>query len=162
VNVAQGDLSEARQAYDMQAEILGVRASSMYRDGSLAGIEILLDSKSVSDFMSRVKFLNTIGLRDADIVASLKGQQDLLEQQVDQLKNTQAVAESLEFELKARKIEIMLRIQERQDMVNKAQGDIVALLDSEASRRRTEQGSLLRAVLQARARRVSSSSRAAR
>ena len=120
VDVAQGDLTQAKLAYEMQAEILGQRASSMYRDGSLAAVEVLLDSKSVSDFMSRVKFLNTIGVADADIAKSLRGQKDLLEGQVDELKATQAVAESLEFELKARQIEIMLRIQERQDMVNES------------------------------------------
>ncbi len=139
VDVAQGDLTQAKLAYEMQAEILGTRASSMYRDGSLAAVEVLLDAKSVSDFMSRVKFLNTIGVADADIAKSLRGQKELLEGQVDELKATQAVAESLEFELKARQIEIMLRIQERQDMVNKAQKDIRELLDSEDARRQTEQ-----------------------
>jgi len=147
VTVAQGDLSQAQQAYAMQADILGQRASSMYRDGSLATIEILLDSKSVSDFMARVKFLNTIGIRDADIAASLQGQKDLLEGQVEELKNTQAVAESLEFELKARQIEIMLRIQERQNMVDEAQADIVDLLDSEAARRQSEESVLLAEIL---------------
>ena len=131
----------------MQAEILGTRASSMYREGSLAAVEVLLDAKSVSDFMSRVKFLNTIGVADADIAKSLRGQKDLLEGQVDELKATQAVAESLEFELKARQIEIMLRIQERQDMVNKAQKDIREFLDSEDARRQTDQSALLAGVV---------------
>ena len=48
--------------------------------------------------------------------ASLKGQKQLLEQRVDELEGAQVAAESLEFELKARQIEIMLRIQERQQM----------------------------------------------
>ncbi len=147
VGVAQGDLTQAQLAYEMQADILGQRASSMYRDGSLATIEVLLDSKSVSDFMARVKFLNTIGIADADIAASLNGQKELLESQVEELKTTQAVAESLEFELKARQLEIMLRIQERQDMVDKAQKDIVEFLDSEAARRQTEESALLAGVL---------------
>ncbi len=147
VDVAQGDLTQAKLAYEMQAEILGTRASSMYRDGSLAAVEVLLDAKSVSDFMSRVKFLNTIGVADADIAKSLRGQKDLLEGQVDELRATQAVAESLEFELKARQIEIMLRIQERQDMVDKAQKDIREFLDSEDARRQTEEPVLLAGIL---------------
>ena len=147
VTVAQGDLTQAKLAYEMQADILGQRASSIYRDGSLATVEVLLDSKSVSDFMARVKFLNTIGVADADIAASLRGQKELLEGQVDELKATQAVAESLEFELKARQLEIMLRIQERQDMVNKAQRDILEFLDSEATRRQTEESQLLAGVV---------------
>jgi len=147
VVTVQGDLGKAQEAYEMQSQILGQRASSMYREGSLASIEILLDSKSVSDFMSRVKFLNTIGIADADIAASLEGQQLQLERQVDDLRNTEAVAQSLEFELKARQIEVMLRIQDRQDLIAEAQADIVELLDQEAARRSTEDSALLAEVL---------------
>jgi len=147
VVTVQGDLDNAQEAYELQSSILGERASSIYRDGSLATIEILLDAKSVSDFMSRVKFLNTIGIADADIASSLQGQKQLLESQVSDLENTEAVAESLEFELKARQIEVMLRIQERQDLIAEAQSDIVALLDQEATRRSTEESALLAEVL---------------
>lgn len=143
----QGDLENAQAAYDMQADILGQRASSMYRDGSLATIEILLDAKSVSDLMSRVKFLNTIGVRDADIAASLEAQKEQLERQVDDLKNTEAVAESLEFELEARQIEVLLRIQERQDLLSEAEDDIRELLEEEAARRATEDSAIFAEVL---------------
>ncbi len=144
---AQGDLEKARSAYALQSDILGTRATSIYKDGSFAAIEVLLDAKSVSDFVGRVKFLNTIGIRDADIAASLQGQKDLLEKQVDELDNTRQLAESLEFELKARQIEIMLRIQERQQMLAAAQTDMLSLLDSEASRRQSEEAALLAEIL---------------
>lgn len=147
VATVQGNLDKTQQAYDLQSDILGERASAMYRDGSLASIEILLDSKSVSDFMSRVKFLNTIGVRDADIAASLEEQKNLLEKQVENIKNTEAVAESIEFELKARHIEILLRIQEREDLITEAQADVVALLEEEAQRRSAEDAALFAEVL---------------
>ncbi|TLM89920.1 MAG: hypothetical protein FDZ75_06385, partial [Actinobacteria bacterium] len=104
-------------------------------------------SKSVGDFVARVKFLNTIGIRDADIAASLQAQKDQLEQQVGSLQNAKDTAESLEFELKARQIEIMLRIQERQQMLAAAQTDLLQLLDTEAARRQTEEAALLREIL---------------
>lgn len=147
VQTARGDLDQTRNAYQMQEDILGSRAASMYRDGALATFEVLLDSRSVADFVARVKFLNTIGMRDADIVASLKGQKQLLESQVASLKNAESEANSLEFELKARQIEIMLRIQERQEMLSAAQTDLVTLLDAEAARRKTEESALLSEVL---------------
>ena len=65
-------------------------------------------------------------MNDADIAASLKGQKQLLEERVDELEGAQVAAESLEFELKARQIEIMLRIQERQQMFAEAQTDLLA------------------------------------
>lgn len=143
----QGDLDKAQEAYDLQSEILGERANSIYKDGSLASIEILLGSKSVSDFMSRVKFLNTIGIADADIASSLESQKADLEQQMDDLENTEELAESLQFEMKARKIEVMLRIQERQDLLSDTEDDIVALLEEEATRRSSEDAELLSEIL---------------
>jgi cell wall-associated NlpC family hydrolase len=147
VQVAQGDLAGAKQAFQVRSDILDGRATSLYKDGSFAAIEVLLDAKSVSDLVARVKFLNTIGLRDADIAASLRAQKDQLEGQVNQLKNAQLSAESLEFELKARQIEIMLRIQERQQMLADAQTDLLKLLDSEAARRHGEEAALLAEIL---------------
>jgi len=147
VLVANADLKNAQDAYALQTEILGKRASSMYKDGTLGGMEVLLDSKSVGDFMARVKFLNTIGLADADVANSLKAQKDSLEAQVADLKNTEQQAESLEFEMRARKIEVQLRIADRQQMMASTQTDLLSALDSEASRRQGEEAILLQQVL---------------
>lgn len=147
VQLAEGDLTNTQSAYELQSQILGERAESLYKDGSLGAVEVLLGSKSVADLMSRIKFLNTIGIRDADIAASLKAQRELLQQQVSDLQNAQSAAESLEFELKARQIEIMLRIQDRQTMLADAQSDLLELLDGEYSRRSAEESALLADVL---------------
>jgi cell wall-associated NlpC family hydrolase len=147
VQVAQTDLENARQAYDLQSSILSQRAASNYKNGNIGMFEVLLDSKSMSDFVARVKFINTIGLADADIASSLKGQQDLLENQVKDLQNAKIQAESLEFEMKARRIEVTLRIAERQKMMADAQKDLLVLLDKEAGRRSTDQSALLSDVL---------------
>jgi cell wall-associated NlpC family hydrolase len=147
VQVAQTDLENARQAYDLQSAILSQRAASNYKSGNMGMFEVLLDSKSMSDFVARVKFLNTIGLADADMASSLKGQQEVLEKQVVDLQNSKTQAESLEFEMKARRIEVTLRIEERQKMMSAAQKDLLVLLDKEAGRRSTDQTALLSDVL---------------
>lgn len=147
VRVAEDDLEKARSAYQTQSELLGDRASAIYKDGSFAAVDIILASKSVSDFVERVKFLNTIGIRDADIAESLQSQKDALESQLVDLERSKEVAQSLEFELKARQIEIMLRIQERQQMLAQAQSDLLELLDSQAANRQAEEAKLLAEIL---------------
>lgn len=147
VNENELDLADAEQAYAFQVDLLNSRANSIYRQGTLASVEILLDSKSMSDFVARVKFLNTIGLADAEVAKALKGQKTMVEQAADDLKNAAKQAEALEFELKARQIEVMLRIQDRQAMLAAAQGDLLELLDGEASRRSSEESALLKEIL---------------
>jgi cell wall-associated NlpC family hydrolase len=143
VTVAESDLRNAREAYQLQMAVLGRRASSEYKEGPFAAIEILLDADSMRDLVARVQFINTIGTRDADIAEALKGQQDSIEQQVATLKTDERVASSLEFEMKARKLEVQLRITERQAMYATAKSDLLKMLASEAARRQDEEAALL-------------------
>ena len=147
VKSAQADLDAARSAYALQSEILGKRATSMYKEGTLSGVEVLLDSKSVGDFIARIKFLNTVGLADASSADSLKAQKDQMESQLVALKNSQAQAASLEFEMKARKIEMQLRITERQQTMANAESDLLVLLNGQATVRQTQESALLKEVL---------------
>ncbi|MDY0087698.1 MAG: NlpC/P60 family protein [Coriobacteriia bacterium] len=147
VNVAHDDLTNAEQALELQNELLGKRATSIYKLGSFAAIEMVLQSSSLSDFLTRLKFLNTLGMADADVVKALLAQKELVEETATRLEDAEAEAEALEFEMRARQIEIMLRIQERQQMLAEAQGDLLELLGSEAARRQREENALLRQIL---------------
>jgi cell wall-associated NlpC family hydrolase len=141
------NLEDATAAYAFQSELLEGRATSIYKDGTFSTIEVLLGSKSLTDFLDRVKYLNTIGLADAEVAKALKAQRDLVEKAADELKNSQTKAEALEFELKARQIEVLLRIQERQEMLANAQLELLELLDEQAGRRQAEESALLRSIL---------------
>ncbi len=145
--VAQEDLVNAEQAYEIQNELLGKRATSIYKHGGFAAIEMVLEAKNLSDFMARIKFLNTLGIADADVAKSLLAQKEFVEQTAERLKDAESEAEALEFEMRARQIEIMLRIQERQQMLAEAQGELLELLDAEAARRQSEESELLRQIL---------------
>jgi peptidoglycan DL-endopeptidase CwlO len=147
VTVAHDDLANAEYAYELQNELLGMRATDIYKLGSFAAIEMVLEAKSLGDFLTRLKFLNTLGMADAEVAKSLLAQKELVEETADRLENAELEAEAIEFELRARQIEIMLRIQERQQMLAEAQGDLLALLDSEAARRQREENELLRQIL---------------
>ncbi len=147
VKVAQSDLDKAQTAYQIQANLLSEQAKSMYRNGSFATVDVILGSKNFSDFVTRVKFLNAIGLHQADVLASLRGQRDLIERQLNDLAAARKEAEQLEFEMRSRRIEIMFRIQDRQQMMSSAQSDLQVLLQQEAARRNVEQQQLLYSIV---------------
>ena len=147
VKVAQSDLDKAQKAYQTQADLLSEQAKSIYRNGSFATVDVILGSKNFSDLVTRVKFLNAMGLHQADVLASLRGQRDLIERQLDDLASAQKEAEQLEFEMRSRRIEIMFRIQDRQQMMSSAQSDLQVLLQKEAARRQVEQEQLLSSIV---------------
>lgn len=147
VKTAQTDLAAAQLAYDLQTKVLGERATAIYKSGNFNGLDVLLGSKSVGDFVSRVKFLNTLGLADADSATSLKAQKDQMESQLVDLKNSEIQAASLDFELKARKREVELGISDRQATMAAAQKDLLAMLESEAMNRAKDEQQLLDEIL---------------
>lgn len=141
------DLANAQTAYDSQLQSLSDRARSLYVDGDLNVLNVLLGSKSLGDFIGRVKFLRSLGESDASIAAALQGQRDQISRNVSSLKKDELRARSLQFELQARKIEVMLRIQEREAVLSSTQSDLLTLLDNRAAARQKAEAALLREVL---------------
>ena len=147
LDVTRADLQNAEFAYAIQQDILSDRARDIYRDGEMSIISVLLSAKSVSDFVSRVRFLHAIGASDAEIAATLAAQRDQIATVAAELEGAEKKASSLEFELEARKIEVLIRIHEREALLATAQADLLALLDEQAEERQAEEAALLRAVL---------------
>lgn len=147
LTATQDDLDNAQSAYSYQSELLNERAADIYRSGELNVLDTLLSAKSVSDLIGRIRFLNALGESDADISATLRAQRDQIKQTADDLTTAEQKAEELEFTLKARQIEVLLRVQERQEMMSKAEADVIELLDSEAARRQLDEASLMQEIL---------------
>ncbi len=141
------DLANAELAYELQQDTLTDRARDIYRNGELSSLDVLLGSKSISDFLARVRYLYTMGENDASIVAALAAQRDLVADAQEAAENDELKARALEFELQARKIEVILRIQEREALLASTQAELLELLDNRAAERQLAEAELLRDVL---------------
>lgn len=147
LEMAHQDLGAANTALTEQETLLATRVEAMYRDGESSSAEILLGSQSIPDFFERLDFIRTISSADADLAKQLRVQRDQIAEQERQLQDAEIEARALEFALKARKVEIELRIADRQAIYNASQADMLALLDSEAARRSGEELALFREII---------------
>jgi peptidoglycan hydrolase CwlO-like protein len=147
LDASHSDLGAAAEALTEQQSLLDTRLTAMYKDGQSAPAEILLGSTSIPDFLERLDFVRTISSADADLAKQLRLQHGQVSQQEADLKVAEIQAQALEFSLKARKIEIELRLGERQAMLASAQSDLLSMLDSEASRRSSQENVLWREIL---------------
>jgi len=147
LETARTDLAAAEAAYELQRDALSDRARDIYRDGEMAPLELLLGSKSVADLVARARFMYAIGESEAQLLAAAEAQRDQIAISEAELADTELAAESLEFELEARYIEIQLRIEERTQMLAAAQTDLLELLDKQAALRQAEEAALLREIL---------------
>lgn len=141
------DLANAELAFELQQDTLSARARDIYRNGELSSLDVLLGAKSISDFVARVRYLYMMGESDASIVAALETQRDLIAEAEREAEADEEQARSLEFQLQARKIEVMLRIQEREELLASVQTELLELLDDQAAERQLAEAELLREVL---------------
>lgn len=141
------DLANAELGYELQQDTLSDRARDIYRNGELSSLDVLLGSKSISDFLARVRYLHMMGENDASIAAALAAQRDLIADAQEAAEADELKARSLEFELQARQIEVMLRIQERETLLARTQIELLELLDSRVAERQLAEAELLRDVL---------------
>jgi cell wall-associated NlpC family hydrolase len=147
IATTQGDVAKAEEAARVQQDLLAKRAAEIYRRGDNSTIEIVLGSRSLPDFMSRLEFLGVIGKADADLASQLVAQRDSLKQTEVDLENQRQQAEALQFDLAARKREIELRIADRQAMLKNTEGDLLGALDTEAARRAQDEAAIYQAIL---------------
>lgn len=147
LGATQDDLGAAEVALGQQQDLLATRVDAMYRDGELSVAEILLAARSIPDLLQRLEFIRTISAADASVANQLGFQRDQISGQETDLKTAELRARALEFALKARKVEIELRVAERQDMLASAQTDLLVLLDSEAAQRSGEELKLWREII---------------
>jgi peptidoglycan DL-endopeptidase CwlO len=145
--VTRADLGAASDALDEQTTLLSARIDDMYRDGDITNTEVLLSSRSIADFFSRVQSIVTISEADAGLATQLSSQRDQIEARQMDLEKADMQAQALEFSLKARKMEIEYRIADRQKMLQAAQSDLVAILDTEAKRRVADEMGVWRSIL---------------
>lgn len=147
LETTRADLADAELAYELQQDTLSDRARDIYRGGELSALDVLLGSKSISDFTARVRFLRAMGENDASIVAALAAQRDVIAEAQRAAEDDVLRARSLEFEMQARQIEVMLRIQEREALLASTQTELLELLDDLSEARQMAEAELLRDVL---------------
>lgn len=147
VKGSQRDLENAEIAYDVQLESMKQRIRDLYKNSALDPLEVVFGSKSIADFVARIQFLSAISEANGDAVLALKAQRDHMRATSDAVKAAQEQAAEIEFRLKARKIEVELRIEEREAMLTEAESDLIELLNSDLAARAAEESALMRDIL---------------
>ena len=69
-------LEENTRKYEQEKELLEKRLVVMYEMGSTSALDVLLNSKSISDFLSRYFLLSEIGKADQTLVKNVKKDRD--------------------------------------------------------------------------------------
>ncbi|HEY3317801.1 MAG TPA: peptidoglycan DD-metalloendopeptidase family protein [Coriobacteriia bacterium] len=86
-------IASTTAAYRDRRELLGRRAESVYRQGDLYWLQLLLESRSITDLIARTSFVEQVMQQDTSMMASLADTRGMLERANAELdRSVQALA----------------------------------------------------------------------
>ena len=147
IEASEQDIAVLEQAYLAQANRLGNRAVEIYR-GSRADMLLIMifEAESFQDLLSRIEIINQLVSSDSDLMSRIRDQRSRLEAITQQLSLDESEAASLEFEMRARMIEVTARNEDRKQELRDQNITLLELFEAEQLRRAIAEQELARSV----------------
>lgn len=155
VAVAKEELKKAQEKVESQDENLNVRLRTMYKNGSIGFLDVLLGSGSISEFISNMDMVQKVHASDKEVLADLKDDYKVVKDKKEELDTLQGQLTSQkqqeaakQAELTANKNEVTKRKgnvaasnEARQDNIQdlNAEADRIQAIIAEAERKAREQ-----------------------
>ncbi|MBK5211599.1 MAG: C40 family peptidase [Coriobacteriia bacterium] len=130
IKKAEEQYAIVAEAYKLQSARLNDRAVSLYRQGDDSVWQIVFEAKSFRDLVTSIQYLSELSTNDAKLLAQISDQKATLEDTIAQLADDEKEAQSLQFELKARKIEVAQRNTDREDILKSKNPRLLTLLEA--------------------------------
>ncbi len=102
------------------------RLVALYTAGNVSTLEILLDSKSLSDFTTRMELIDTMALRDQEIIGKLEDYMAKTQADREQLEAQKQEVASLQVTLEGKEKELAALYEENQAALGDIQGQVYA------------------------------------
>ncbi len=100
ISVLSGQLDAEQKKYDNQYETLCKRLVAQYKAGSVSYLDVLLNSKSLSNFISNYYLIGKIAEYDTELLEKIKEQKTILEKSKGELEEKQSKLEEKQAALK--------------------------------------------------------------
>lgn len=123
-------IKEAEENYEHQCELFKSRLRAMYMNSNESAIDILLQSKSITDFLEKVELINRISKRDKQIVEDM----NLAKQEVEykrKLKETEKLETQKEAKEKKDRLDNFVASRADLERQIKQSKDRIALLEKQ-------------------------------
>lgn len=131
------ELEEAEEKVEEQEETLKVRAVSMYKNGPVDYLEVILDSKTFSEFITRMDIITKIIAYDSSLLNSLTEHKELIADKRAELELQRDEILAVRNEVGAKKRQIEAKAASRGRLLRQIQNDKkayeAALREMEAS-----------------------------
>ena len=80
-------LNEAQQNFDKQEELLKTRLIAQYKAGKTSYLDVLLNSTSITDFISRYHYVSIVAQKDSELLSKIQEEKENIEKAKQQLES---------------------------------------------------------------------------
>lgn len=136
IDEAERDIEETKRNIEERQDGLDNRLRTMYKNGSVGFLDVLLGSNSISEFISNLEMIQRIYKNDQNTLTTLEEQHQELEEKQTALKNEKAelsqqkaVAEEKQSALQADKKALQAKLDELNAEADKVSSQIASLQD---------------------------------
>lgn len=128
------EITEIKSDIEARKDGLNQRLRTMYKNGSVGYLDVLLGSSSLSEFLSNVEMIQRIYKNDQKTLTTLKTQyeeieekQNILLKEKEDISAKKAVADEKNAELKSRKAELQAQLDSLDADAQRISGEIASL-----------------------------------
>ena len=123
---AKEELSKAEEAMEEQNIALNERIRVMYKNGNIGYLEVLLESQSFSDLVSRLDVVRTIMEYDFELLNSLEEKKNEIESKKEEIEKEQQRIVTLKNQLESKASQVENLHVSRQNHISKLDSEIAA------------------------------------
>ncbi len=121
--VVEGELKTAEETVALRNDLLGRRIRAIHERGTVSYLEVLFSSTSFADFVNRFELLQQIIRADAEILAQVREQKQLIEEKKAELVEKQAELTKLTQAANSEKRTIEARAASREQLLGQLKMD---------------------------------------
>lgn len=128
-NISENEkkLEEQQKAYDENSELLDERLVTIYENGSVSYIDLLLSSSSLTEFISNYYLISELASYDLELLEKIQEEQRQIEEIKKSLENDKTEVEKLKSEKEVKTQELNAKKQEKEEYIDDLEGEAKSL-----------------------------------
>ncbi len=127
---AEMELAEAEEQLNYQEELLKLRLRAIQQHGLVSYLEVLFESSSFSDFLTRLHNLSIIAANDMRLIEEIQAERDIIQAWKDELEEKKSNLEKMHRQVAANEAEMEQAAADRVVILAELQDEIARNLEA--------------------------------
>lgn len=116
-------LEEQKKKYEENSKLLDERLVTIYENGSVSYLDLLLSSSNLTEFISNYYLISELASYDLDLLEQIQNEQKQIEETKTTLENDKSEVETLKSEKEVKTKELNATKQEKEKYIDELEGE---------------------------------------